>query len=170
VRIDSIWVVAHESRAGYRLQFTRNNYPAQRRNGTVATVTAIDAEKGAMTVTLDDPHVRSGWVRTIHSAQGATAERVIAHVEAFRANTIDARSVYVAISRARSGAALYTDSRARLIEALGLRDGAQIGAIDQTLRRDRKVATIGLPSYLGLTIEQFKQLIAYRIKQYSIGI
>jgi ATP-dependent exoDNAse (exonuclease V) alpha subunit len=97
-----------------------------------------------MTVTLDDGttqdldfrcvadrHVRSGWVRTIHSAQGATAERVMAHVESFRANTVDARSAYVAISRTRSGAALYTDSRARLTEALGLRDGAQVGAIDQ---------------------------------------
>jgi ATP-dependent exoDNAse (exonuclease V) alpha subunit len=96
-----------------------------------------------MTVTLDDGseqtldsprvadrHVRSGWFRTIHSAQGATAERVMAHVEAFRANTVDARSVYVAISRARTDATLYTDSRPSLIEALGLRDGAQVGAID----------------------------------------
>ena len=37
---------------------------------------------------------------------------------------------YVAISRARSHAAIYTDSRAGLTGALGLRDGAQIGAID----------------------------------------
>lgn len=43
---------------------------------------------------------------------------------------IDNGAAYVAISRARSHAALYTDSRARLAEALGLRDGAQVGAID----------------------------------------
>lgn len=42
-------------------------------------------------------------------------------------------SAYVAISRAREGAAIYTDSRAKLTEALGLRDGAQVGAIDETM-------------------------------------
>lgn len=52
-------------------------------------------------------------------------------VESFRANTVDAASAYVAISRARKGAAIYTDSRANLTEALGLRDGTQVGAIDQ---------------------------------------
>ncbi|MXP46022.1 hypothetical protein GRI43_01270 [Altererythrobacter luteolus] len=70
-------------------------------------------------------------MRTIHSAQGATADRVMAHLESFRANTIDAPAVYVAISRAKDAVALYTDSRARLTEALGLRDGEQIGAIDE---------------------------------------
>jgi ATP-dependent exoDNAse (exonuclease V) alpha subunit len=54
-------------------------------------------------------------------------------MESFRANTVDARSAYVAISRARSSAALYTDSRARLTEALGLRDGARVGAIDEIM-------------------------------------
>ena len=42
----------------------------------------------------------------------------------------------VAISGARSHAALYTDSRARLAEALSLRDGAQVGAIDEIMARD----------------------------------
>ena len=55
----------------------------------------------------------------------------MAHLESFRANTIDTPAVYVAISRARDAVALYTDSCARLTEALGLRDGAQIGAIDK---------------------------------------
>jgi hypothetical protein len=46
------------------------------------------------------------------------------------------RAAYVAISRAREGAAIYTDSRAKLTEALGLRDGAQVGAIDETMGRE----------------------------------
>jgi hypothetical protein len=58
---------------------------------------------------------------------------VLANLESFRANTVDARSVYAAISRARNGAAAYTDSRANLTEGLGLRDGAQVGAIDETM-------------------------------------
>ena len=77
---------------------------------------------------------------TIHAAQGATAERVMAHMESFRANTVDTRATYVAISRARSHAALYTDSRSRLAQALGLRDGAQAGAIDEIMERDAALA------------------------------
>lgn len=83
---------------------------------------------------LADRHIRPGWVRTIHSSQGATCDRVLAHLESFRANTVDARSVYVAISRARIGAAVYTGNRASLTEALGIRDGAQVGAIDETMK------------------------------------
>ena len=79
---------------------------------------------------LADRHIRPEWVRIIHSARGATADRLMAHLESFRANTVDAPAVYVAISRARDVVALYTDSRAKLTEALGLSDGGQVGAID----------------------------------------
>lgn len=141
--------VAQEFRAGDRVQFTRNNYRADRLNGQTAEVVAIDPQGASMVLEredgrremldlahLADRHVRPGWVRTIHSAQGATCDRVLAHLEAFRANTVDARSVYVAISRARTHAAIYTDNRADLTAALGIRDGAQVGAIDETWGRD----------------------------------
>ena len=62
----------------------------------------------------------------------------MAHPESFRANTVDAPAVYVAISCASDAVALYTDSRSKLTEALGLRDGAQIGAIDEA-RREMEV-------------------------------
>ena len=88
---------------------------------------------------LADRHIRPGWVRTNHSAQGATADRVMAHLENFRANTVDAPAVYVAVSRAKDAVALYTDSRVRLTETLGLSDGAQVGAIDE-VRREAGVA------------------------------
>lgn len=144
--------VEQELRTGDRIQFTRNNRRAGRLNGHTASVVGIDPQRGGITIeredgkqdTLDlsrlaDRHIRPGWVRTIHSAQGATADRVMAHLESFRANTVDAPAVYVAISRAKDAVALYTDSRARLTEALGLRDGAQIGAIDG-VRRELEVA------------------------------
>lgn len=54
----------------------------------------------------------------------------MAHMESFRANTVDSRAAYVAISRVKSHAALYTDSRSKLAEVLGICDGAQIGALD----------------------------------------
>ena len=141
--------VEQEFRTGDKLQFTRNNYRAERRNGDTAMVLAIDPAGASVLIEKDDGerqmldlrhladrHIRPGWVRTIHSAQGATATRVIAHLESFRANTVDTRAAYVAISRAREGAAIYTDNRARLTEALGLRNGAQLAALDETMARD----------------------------------
>lgn len=86
-------------------------------------------------------HIRPGWVRTVHSTQGATADRVVAYLKSFRANTIDAPADYVAIGRAKDSVALYTDCRATLTDALGLRDGARIGATDG-VNREAKVAVL----------------------------
>ncbi|AXJ96344.1 MULTISPECIES: hypothetical protein [unclassified Sphingomonas] len=147
-----------EFRTGDRIQFTRNNYRADQLNGQTAEVVAIDSHGASMVLQredgrremldlahLADRHLRPGWVRMIHSGQGATCDRVLAHLESFCANTVDARSVYVAISRARHGAAVYTGNRANLTEALGIRDGTQVGAIDQTMTQP-KVATIATPT------------------------
>ena len=122
-------------------------HPQQPARGAIerayASVVGIDPQRGGITVEredgkqealdltrLADRHIRPGWVRTIHSAQGTTADRVMAHLESFRANTVDAPAVYVAIAGEGRGRALHR-SRARLTGALGLRDSAQIGAIDE---------------------------------------
>ena len=63
----------------------------------------------------------------------------MAHLESFRANTVNAPAAYVAISRAKDAVALYTDSRARLAEALGLRDGAQVGALDEIMGKGAEI-------------------------------
>lgn len=144
-----------EFRTGDKVQFTRNNKGVGRINGRIASVVAVDPQGSSMTIELAsgerqmldlhhlaDRHVRSGWVRTIHSAQGATADRVMAHMESFRANTVDAASAYVAISRARKHAAVYTEDRAALVGALDLRDGAQVGAIDEALGQSHQTRRI----------------------------
>ena len=56
--------------------------------------------------------------------------------------TGDAASAYVAISRAREGAAIYIDSRAKLPEVLGLCDCPQVGAIDETLAKAKDAAIV----------------------------
>lgn len=88
------------------MQFTRNNYRADRLNEQTAEVAAIDPVGSNMVLEredgrremldlahLADRHIRPGWVRTIHSAQGATCGRVMTYLEAFRANTVDPRCV-----------------------------------------------------------------------------
>ncbi len=158
--------VAQEFRTGDRIQFTRNNHSAKRVNGRTAEVVAIDPDEGLLVVrnktgkrqTLDmarvaDRHIRPGWVQTIHAAQGATSDRVMAHLESFRSN-VDARIAYVAVSRAKTHAAIYTDDRLALVDAIEGRDGAKVGAIDETLARG-KVAAIAIPApvrVVGMTI------------------
>ncbi|MEG3088525.1 helicase C-terminal domain-containing protein [Sphingomonas sp. PB4P5] len=118
---------------------------------------AIDPDEGLLVVrnktgkrqTLDmarvaDRHIRPGWVLTIHAAQGATSDRVMVHLESLRSN-VDARIAYVAISRAKTHATIYTDDRLAFLDAIEGRDGAKVGAIDETLLRG-KVATIATPA------------------------
>ena len=142
-QVESFTEVERSFAQGDRVQFTRNGREAGRVNGTTATVTAIDRERGTMsvkeargvehTLQLDatrDRHVRHGWVGTVHGSQGATADRSMVHLESFRANTVDAKSAYVAISRARSHAAVYTDSREKLADAIEARGGERQTALE----------------------------------------
>lgn len=144
---ESFVEVNREFSAGDRLQFTRNDRQACRLNGATATVVGIDAEARALTaidargrehtLALDnasDRHVRYGWVGTVHGSQGATADRSMTHLESFRANTVDARSAYVAISRARHHAAIYTDSKEKLADAIETRSGERQAAISSLNR------------------------------------
>lgn len=91
------------------------------------------------------PTGTSGRVDPHHAQQSrATCDRVMVHLENFGANTVDAASVYVAISSARKDAAVYTDSRASLTDALGLRDGAPVGAVDDATGLGHAQATNAL--------------------------
>lgn len=141
-QVESFTEHTREFARGDRVQFTRNDREAGRVNGTTATVTAIDEERRTMTVReakrqehvlqLDasrDRHVRHGWVGTVHGSQGATAERSMTHLESFRASTVDAKSAYVAISRARKEAMVYTDSRDKLADAIEMRSGEREAAL-----------------------------------------
>lgn len=139
---ESFAEVQREFATGDRVQFTRNDRQAGRVNGATAsvvgvdaktrTLTAVDARGREHTLSLDntgDRHIRHGWVGTVHGSQGATADRSMTHLESFRANTVDARSAYVAISRARQHAAIYTDSKEKLADAIETRTGERQSAI-----------------------------------------
>ncbi|MGQ3230482.1 MAG: hypothetical protein ACT6R2_16520 [Blastomonas fulva] len=111
--------VEQELRSSNHIHFIRNNRRAGRLNGNAASVVEIDphgrgiiaGREDGKQVMLDlsrlaDRHDRLGWVRTIHSARGATAEQFMAYLGSFRANAVDAPAVYVAISRAKDTVAL----------------------------------------------------------------
>jgi ATP-dependent exoDNAse (exonuclease V) alpha subunit len=68
----------------------------------------------------ENPHLDYGYAVTSHSSQGQTANRVLIHVDTVRAGEklINQRLAYVAVSRGRFDAQLYTNDKGHLTEQL----------------------------------------------------
>jgi conjugative relaxase-like TrwC/TraI family protein len=115
--------------AGEVIRWTRNDRDGGRRNGELATVLAVDAESRVArvfesgriaTVNLRvTQHWEHGYASTVHAAQGKTADRVLVHLDSKYEKTVSSESFYVAISRARHEAKLYTDDRSKLAAMVG---------------------------------------------------
>ena len=126
---------------GDRVQFTapyRDEHIANRQLGTVQQ---IDAE-GNLQVRLDSgqdvqfnirehPHVDYGYAVTSHSSQGATADRVLVHVDTEQAHDqlVNSRLAYVSVSRGRYDAQIYTNDAEKLGEELS-RDVSKQSALE----------------------------------------
>ena len=95
-------------------------------NRQLGTIEQIDAG-GNLRVRLDigrtvafriceHPHLDYGYALTSHSAQGATADRVLIHVDtaSTHRDLMNSRLAYVAVSRARYDARIYTGDAAGL--------------------------------------------------------
>jgi conjugative relaxase-like TrwC/TraI family protein len=115
---------------GDRLQFTapdKNIGVANRELGTIENVSpgrklTIGLERGRR-VELDpfeNRHFDHGYAMTSHSAQGPTADRVLINADAeAHPDLVNSRFAYVAVSRARNDARIYTDDRAAMEARLG---------------------------------------------------
>jgi ATP-dependent exoDNAse (exonuclease V) alpha subunit len=106
---------------GDRIRITRNDAALDLANGDRFTVAAIDKDaitlhdgKREVALPADRPlHVDHAYASTVHGSQGTTAERVL--IDAATKSRTTAKDVYyVAISRARQEARIYTDDRAKL--------------------------------------------------------
>ena len=148
-----------ELKTGDRIHFTRNDRDAGRINGLRGTVTFVDAVERMATVALAngreqtlsldtprDQHVRHAYVETAFAAQGRTADHVLIHADSKATNLVDQKMLYVAVSRARSSAAIYTDDRARLVSGIEERAGLAQSATDQPSPKQisAKASGIGL--------------------------
>ena len=69
----------------------------------------------------ENPHLDYGYAVTSHSSQGQTADRVLVHVDTMQAGEklVNRRLAYVAVSRGRYDAQIYTNDRANLVQGLG---------------------------------------------------
>ncbi len=136
-----------ELRAGDKVQFTRNDRALARVNGQRTEVISVDPANNAVriksgrqieTLKLDDArdqHLRHAYVETAFAAQGRTADRVMIHADSKATNLIDQRSFYVAVSRARESAIVFTNDRAKLVTAIGERAGVAQTALATVSRQ-----------------------------------
>lgn len=79
----------------------------------------MDSGRTATVAAGEPAHVDHGYAVTSHSAQGATADRVIVHAESGQsAALVNERFAYVAGSRMRDGLDVYTDNSQGLTTSL----------------------------------------------------
>jgi len=127
---------------GDRIQFTapaNNLRVANRELGTIESIDGVGRlclrMDGGRTVELDPikhPHLDHGYAMTSHSSQGQTADRVLIHVdtELGAKDLLNSRMAYVAVSRGRYDARIYTNNAATLGQELS-RDVSHSPAIQQ---------------------------------------
>ena len=132
-----------EIRAGERIRWTRNRKASRRSpalvNGEEATVLGIESRRVRMTnaeglefsLARDDPqlrHLDHAYSSTVHGAQGKTARKVIAVLNA--GGMADQEMFYVEVSRASEGFMLLTDDREALMERLEASWSVPDGALE----------------------------------------
>jgi ATP-dependent exoDNAse (exonuclease V) alpha subunit len=120
----------HRLRENDRVQFTAPDRERHIANRELAIVEKLDAN-GNLQLCLDsgravefnirqNPHLDYGYAVTSHSSQGQTADRVLVHVDTEQAGEklVNQRLAYVAISRGRYDAQVYTNDKSQLAEGL----------------------------------------------------
>ncbi len=143
-RLHGVTIYREAQRAfseGDRVQFTAPNRERHIANRELATIEKIDAN-GNLRLRLDsgrtvefnirqNPHLDYGYAVTSHSSQGQTAERVLVHVDTEQAGEklVNQRLAYVAISRGRYDAQIYTNDKSQLAEQLS-RDVSRRSAME----------------------------------------
>ena len=112
------------------MQFTAPNRERHIANRELGTIHKID-DSGNLQLRLDsgrtvafnikeNPHLDYGYAVTSHSSQGQTADRVLVHINTEQAGEklVNRRLAYVAVSRGRYDAQVYTNNKGQLAEQL----------------------------------------------------
>ena len=156
-RLSGVSVYYEAERAfaeGDRLQIRAPFREKRIANGELGTITKIEPDQVRLAmdsgreISVDlrkFRHLDYGYAVTSYSAQGLTFDRVLVNADTQEsARLLNDRTAYVAISRARYDALIYTDSTQNLSEALnrGIDKETALGAIqdDERERKDREKA------------------------------
>jgi ATP-dependent exoDNAse (exonuclease V) alpha subunit len=154
---------------GDRVQFTAPSREQRIANRELGTIEKID-DRGNLQVRLDsgrtvafsvkeNPHLDFGYAVTSHSSQGQTADRVFVHVDTEQAGEklVNRRLAYVAVSRGRYDAQLYTNDKKHLTEQLS-RDVSHRSAIEPTRESAPSAQKIERPSARSQVQEQIQDI------------
>jgi ATP-dependent exoDNAse (exonuclease V) alpha subunit len=157
---------------GDRVQFTAPDRDQHIANRELGTIEKIDA-KGNLQLRLDsgrsvafnikgNPHLDYGYAVTSHSSQGQTADRVLVNVDTQRSGEklVNRRLAYVAVSRGRYDALIYTNDKTQLAEGLG-RDASH-----RTATETRQEPVVPAK---GEALELERERERTRTQSYSIG-
>jgi hypothetical protein len=138
---------------GDRLQLTAPDRARHVANRELGVIEGIDVDRH-VDVRLDSGrrirfqtnerlHLDYGYAVTSHSSQGQTADRVLVHVDTAHSPVlVNRRFAYVATSRARYDARLYTDNEAALAYVLG-RETSHRSAIESSPNGQRQGVALG---------------------------
>jgi conjugative relaxase-like TrwC/TraI family protein len=143
-RLHGVTIYRESDRAfseGDRVQFTAPNKELGVANRELGTIERINGD-GDIRLRLDsgrvtqfnvnkNPHLDYGYAVTSHSSQGQTADRVLIHIDTNQAGEklVNRRLAYVAVSRGRYDAQIYTNDALDLREALS-RDTSKTVALE----------------------------------------
>jgi hypothetical protein len=154
-----------ELATGDRVRITRNDAGRDLANGDRFTVAAVAADR----VTLEGSgrrlelptnrplHLEHAYATTVHGAQGLTSDRVL--IEAQTTSRTTAKEVYyVAISRARHEARIYTDDLGRLPAAVA-RENRKDAALDLVRERGRVLAAARTGAQRSLPTERDRERV-----------
>ena len=141
---------------GDRIQFAAPNREQQVANRELGTIEKIN-ESGDLRVRLDpgraialnireNRHLDYGYAVTSHSSQGQTADRVLIHVDTVGGEKlVNRRLAYVAVSRGRYDAQIYTNDKSALAEGLG-REVSHRSALESIRAAEPRVVQKSEPS------------------------
>lgn len=131
--------VKRELSLGDKIIWTNTNKKEGLKNGDRGEI--VDTVRNSIFVKFDngtskwlntDQHKNFDYVYavTAHIAQGLTYSKVLAMCESWRKNLVNQKSFYVAISRAKHVAKVYTDDIGNLIKGLSKRAGEKTSSIE----------------------------------------
>lgn len=96
-------------------------------NGSLMTVQGFNARGDIVVdhgwvIDRDFGHLTHGYVVTSHSSQGVTVDKVFVGISSESLPATGQRTAYVAVTRGRQQAVIYTDDRVELLKAFGKPD------------------------------------------------
>lgn len=133
------------------MQFTAPNRADRIANRELGTIQKIDPQnrihiqldsgREVQVSGMEHLHLDHGYAVTSHSSQGLTADRVVLHVDTEQTHSqlVNTRLAYVAISRGRYDAQIYTDNAKQLTGMLSREVSKESALNSETNRRESNV-------------------------------